>query len=873
MVLERIFFWLKRVAIIGISTLVGLYLLAWIFEDRLGQVVLRLVKDELTTELTVVEFHLSFIRAFPKIQGTFTNVLLEDTNGDTLLACEKLAVHMKWSSLWSDVPSLDALLLESGMINLITSKKGKPNYLVFKEKAEEDPDKPFALDIRKALLEDIHIHYADLAKNQHVDLNTEEAEIKGRFVENDWQIEHKIKGALSTGAKSDSESASLWQVETEGILDIDVKANRYTLNDTYIKVNGLDCHIKGLIEPSEKQTYLDLTAQTGEVPIEELWQLMHSYFPESANKLNPSGTASIEFTAKGMLRGTNLPAMKASLMWQKGTLKLPSGPDIEDIVLDLKWEQPLGKPYGFGRLNVHSCEGMVSGQPFTLSGEISQLNDPVLDIRANGSLPVALIQTATLTGEQGMLTFSQLAIKGKLNRSDLKATGTIGLDQVRLRYLGDPVQVDQGTLTIADDRLQVADLLVGLAGTQLRLEGQVMGLPEQFRALQSPVPVQFNGTISSDKVDVHALMEQFAKWQPANPKTKTQGAPSEATGPAFTVFKGTLAAKVGAFTYQDVKGSDFSGSVVLDGRKMLISGDAGAMEGTFNLEGELTWGKHTVWEGALTCEEVNVHEAFRQCRNFGQSFITKDHLKGTLSTQLVFTAEWDANGVFQPNLLDLSSAIQIDEGELVNLSVLETFSDYIHVRDLRHVRFNTLQNYLEVDKGKIYLPRMLIQSNALALDITGLHGFDQSIDYGIRVDAGQVMMSKITKHDPRMTPKPNKKNGWFNLYYHLYGNVDKFAIKADRDRVKDDFQRSIFHRNRIRASLIEAFGELLFDEEQQETEAVAGTPEKTNLLPDMSIFKKPTTQRPETKKPSTRAEESEYLEDFEIEGGGAKKKK
>ncbi len=872
MVLERITFWLKRLTIIGVSILVGLYLLAWIFEDKLGQVVLQLVKEELTTELEVGEFHLSFIRAFPKIQGSFTNVLLEDTSGDTLLACEKLAVHMKWSSLWSDVPSLDALLLESGAIHLITSKKGEPNYLVFREKAEEDPDKPFALDIRKAILKNMLIQYVDLQKNQNIELNTHEAEIKGRFVNNDWQIEHQFKGTLASRVKNESKPFSVLNLETEGILDIDVKANRYTLSNTYLIVNGLDCQIKGMIEPGEKQTYLDLTAETGTVSIGELWQLVQGYFPEAANKLNPSGSAAIEWSAKGMLRGTNLPAMKASLKWQEGTLKLPYGPDIEDIALDLSWEQPLGKPYGFGRITVASCQGLVRGQSFTLSGEVSQLNDPVLDIHANGSLPAALIQTATVTGEQGMFTFSNLIIKGKLQRSDLKATGTIGLDQVHLRYLGDPVQVDKGTLTIADDRLQVQELLVGIAGTRLRLDGQVMGLPEQFRALQSPVPVNFNGTISSANVDVHALMEQFAKWQPAKPSIKPQPGQSPA-GSAFTVFRGSLAAKVGAFTYQDIKGSDFSGSVVLDGRKMLISGDAEAMEGTFNLEGELTWGQHTVWEGALTCEEVNVNEAFRQCRNFGQTFITKDHLKGTLSTQLVFTAEWNANGEFQPNLLDLSSAIQIDEGELVNLSVLETFSDYIHVRDLRQVRFNTLQNYLEVDKGKIYLPRMIIQTNALSLDVTGLHGFDQSIDYGIRVDAGQVMMSKITKHDPRMTPKPNKKNGWFNLYYHLYGNVDKFVIKADRDRVKDDFQRSVFHRNRIRASLIEAFGELLFDEDQQEEEVLAGNPEKTSIFPDMSIFKKPAAQRPETKKPNTRAEESEYIEDFEIEGGGAKKKK
>jgi hypothetical protein len=108
---------------------------------------------------------------------------------------------------------------------------------------------------------------------------------------------------------------------------------------------------------------------------------------------------------------------------------------------------------------------------------------------------------------------------------------------------------------------------------------------------------------------------------------------------------------------------------------------------------------------------------------------------------------------------------------------------------------------------------MLIQCNAMALDVTGIHGFDQTIDYGLRVDAGQVLINKIAKHDRSLAPKPNKRKGWFNLYYHIGGNVDNQDIKADRTMVKGDFVRSAQHRARIRQDLIDVFDQLLFTEE------------------------------------------------------------
>ena len=874
MALERITSLIRKAAFWCTGIFLALYLLAWTFEDRVGPLVLGLVRQELATELEVGDFRLSFIRAFPRIQGSFRDVRLADAHGDTLLTCSRLAVALPWSVLWSDETRIRSLALEGGTLNLAINREGKPNWLVFKEKDDDSPSS-FMLHVGKAVLEDMQLVYADHSAGRRVEALVDKASLKGKFGNDRVEADHDLRGSLVSWVESGTRRFGRLDLLTDGHLDIDIPANRYRLSKTRLELNGMECNLEGLIEPGADGTYVDLEAGTGASDAAELWQLVAPYLPAKAAALRPEGTASLAFRAKGRWRSDRFPEIRATLSWQDGRLAPESGPALEAIALQLQWEQPLGMPYGDGQLRIVSGNARVAGQPLRVSGDIRRLNDPLLDLHLDGSLPVALIHGAELQGEGGLVHCEGMVLRGSLNPGGLQATGNVRLESAALRYRQDPMLVGQGRIGIANGSLSVADLQVTLAGSTLSLDGQVGGLIEQFGDPAVPVPVTFDGTIRSESLDVEALMRQFDRWKAPSATTQAN-AGAAAPSQAFTQCRGSLAARIGRFTYGEVNGRNFDGKVTVDGRRMLLSGDADAMKGSFNLEGELRWGQGTVWEGALTCERVDVREAFRQCRNFGQEFLTDRQLGGTLSTQLVFDARWDEQGRFQPEKLHVYSAMQIDQGELVGMEMLESFSRFVHLSDLRHVKFSTLQNYFEVVDGKVYLPRMLIRSNAMVLEVTGLHGFDQSIDYSFGVNAGQVLINKITRHDPTLAPKPGRRSGWSNLYYHLRGTTDDFSVKADRDRVQDDFRRSAFHRTRIRTALEETFGSLLFSDEEADAVELTNSPVPSGTAADMPerTSSEPMTPAQRLVAPyqqSQRRQEPEYLEGMQIEGGAGKR--
>ena len=119
------------------------------------------------------------------------------------------------------------------------------------------------------------------------------------------------------------------------------------------------------------------------------------------------------------------------------------------------------------------------------------------------------------------------------------------------------------------------------------------------------------------------------------------------------------------------------------------------------------------------------------------------------------------------------------DGELVGLQMLEDFSSFIHIEDLRRIKFSRMQNYLEITNRRIILPAMLIQSNAVNLTLSGTQTFDDEINYKVRVNAGQVLLNRIKRHDADLDPLPAEK-GWFNLYYSMVGTLDKYEMKRNK---------------------------------------------------------------------------------------------
>jgi hypothetical protein len=167
---------------------------------------------------------------------------------------------------------------------------------------------------------------------------------------------------------------------------------------------------------------------------------------------------------------------------------------------------------------------------------------------------------------------------------------------------------------------------------------------------------------------------------------------------------------------------------------------------------------------------------------------------------------FEPDGGFNSNNLKVYAGIGIKDGELKGIDMLEDFSKIIHINDLKHIRFVNMENWLEISNGQVYIPAMFLQSNAINLRLSGVQGFDERIDYSLKVNAGQVIAEKVKRHDGELTPIAAKEHGFFNLYFNIYGDLDDMDYKTSKRIVNEQFIASESRKLDVRYALEKAFG-------------------------------------------------------------------
>jgi len=286
-------------------------------------------------------------------------------------------------------------------------------------------------------------------------------------------------------------------------------------------------------------------------------------------------------------------------------------------------------------------------------------------------------------------------------------------------------------------------------------------------------------------------------------------------------LKGTFNATIDNFNYNKIEGEDFEGTIVFDNNEVTIKGEANAMDGLVDIDGKFFIEKEPYLNAKISCNEIDAHEFFSQSENFGQEFLKAENVSGLLNSRMIINAFWDDKGEFSYDKLTVFAGLGITDGELKDFEMLEDFSSVIKMKDLKNIKFVDVENWFKVQKGKVHIPTMFVRSNAVNLEVSGTHTFEQEVDYNVKVNAGQVLLNRLKKHNPNLEPQPSKKRGWLNLFYKIEGNLndeDDYDVKMSKRSVKKALERSAYLKKRVQKELERQFGPIQLLEPSSEEE-------------------------------------------------------
>ncbi|MFS4491939.1 AsmA-like C-terminal region-containing protein [Maribacter sp. 2308TA10-17] len=206
--------------------------------------------------------------------------------------------------------------------------------------------------------------------------------------------------------------------------------------------------------------------------------------------------------------------------------------------------------------------------------------------------------------------------------------------------------------------------------------------------------------------------------------------------------------------------------------------------------------KHIYMQPDLVMNNVDLDKLLFKFENFGQDHLISENLQGKLTSRIKGKIRVYPDMVPDLDQSTLEMDVKVLNGKLKNYDPMLALSDYMGDKNLQSIRFDTLQNNLDINKGKITIPAMNIESTLGHMELSGTHDNNQNIDYYVRIPWKTVRKASMQKlfgkktdsviskeqEDEIVEVDPNKKTKYLNL--KIKGNIDDYKVSLGKKKGK-----------------------------------------------------------------------------------------
>ena len=203
--------------------------------------------------------------------------------------------------------------------------------------------------------------------------------------------------------------------------------------------------------------------------------------------------------------------------------------------------------------------------------------------------------------------------------------------------------------------------------------------------------------------------------------------------------------------------------------------------------------KHIYLKPTLKFKNVELDKLLFKFENFGQDAIVSENLHGKLTASITGKIRMSPDMVPDINQSDIHIDMSVLDGRLENYDYMLMLSDYMGDKDLTSVRFDTLENHMDITNGELNIPAMTIESTLGHFELSGKQDLAFNMEYFIRIPWSLIKQGARYKlfgdkktadgqtgDDKIIEVDPNKKTRYLNL--KIKGNADDYKITIGKDR-------------------------------------------------------------------------------------------
>ena len=787
------------------------------FAEEIEQSVIRKIQENLESPLILDDVEFTIYDNFPYASVKIKNLLLLESTefkNDTLIFTECAYAEISLFDIINKIYDIQSIIITDAKINIKYNDLATPNFLIFKKtNTTQNP-----LSINKITL-----------LNTKLNITKESP-----FLDIEWNLKRSIVAITNQNYifNIDAFSRKLVVGATDYINSkkINVIAKTQITRDTITILSSrlylaeLFFNVKGNIFQGNTVA-LDIEAKNQK--INQIIQHLPKNIQKACSPFIANGKITFNSSLKGLINKENNPLFEMNYEISDGNFRLKSIPfELHNIqmngglsngkyrnfkstkITSNVFKANTKNGYINGKFKLTNLNNYFLSSQFRSSWDLKEVNKYFIDS------PFLALQGRLFntTSYSGNIAFSNQFKKMFLN-ADHKSN--VKLNNVRFNYQKSPLKFTFETIDckIEQHKILVNSCNSNISESDFYFKGETLNLIPYI--LNQAPKIYVNGDIKSTYINLSELIPLSDVSKEANKNT-----------PKTTIIKDWMDAntniEIKKLSYKNFTAYDLTGGMTyinkeINGRNLNARSLNGNIDGEFTLSESKE--KNIKLTSKVKLKKINIQNSFGAFNNYGQKVITKEQIKGIGSAELNIESHWNPNFTLDRKKLKIKSHLVVEQGELIDFKPLENLSSYVSLEELKHVKFSTLENTIDVSNELITIPTMEIKSSALSVFLSGTHTFNQEINYEVTLLLSELLSTSFRKKNTKITEFGEEKQDGkiFNtIYFKMTGNTENPKISLNKIRFMEDVNNSLKKEKATITNIIKE--DLLKKQEKKEKE-------------------------------------------------------
>jgi hypothetical protein len=195
----------------------------------------------------------------------------------------------------------------------------------------------------------------------------------------------------------------------------------------------------------------------------------------------------------------------------------------------------------------------------------------------------------------------------------------------------------------------------------------------------------------------------------------------------------TVNAKADAVKYDKVTYNNVRGSLLLKDETVLLQNvQTEALDGSIAFDGSYSTKQNKAKPDislSYNVKDVDIQKAFYAYNTMQKLMPVGKFLAGKLSSQFSMTGKLDDKMFPDLNSLTGNGDLLLIQGVLSKFQPLDKLASTLDVSELKDVSVKDIKSHFEFANGKMLIKPFNLKVKDIDMQVGGMHGFDQSIDY------------------------------------------------------------------------------------------------------------------------------------------------